>query len=119
MRSGQGGGPWLLSGSGALLNGWQGEQSGFLRRIRGVRRLWGSARGLAAGAARGVGGPGRGAGGRPVEVGSRAFLRPGGGGGVGCEVGTSRHWGTGRSEEGSWQSNALLDMRAWDTRSRD
>lgn len=74
MRSGQGGGPWLLSGLGAPLNGWQGEQSGFLRRIRGVRRLLGSDRGIAAGAARGVGGLERGAGGWPVKVGSRALL---------------------------------------------
>lgn len=106
MRSGHGGGPWLLSGLDAPLNGWQGEQSGYLRSIRGVRRLWGSARGLAASAARGVGGPERGAGGRPVKVGSRACLRPGRGGGVGCEV-PSRHWGTRRSEEGTCQSNAL------------
>lgn len=107
MRSGLEGGPWLLSGLGAPQNGWQGEQSGFLRSIRGVRRLLGGAGGLAAGAVWGVGGPERGAGGRPVKVWSRACLRPVGGGGVGCELGMSRHWSTGRSEEGSWQSNAL------------
>lgn len=57
MRSGQGGGPWLLSGLGAPLNGWLGEPSGFLKSIRGVRGPWSSARGLAAGAVRGVGEP--------------------------------------------------------------
>ncbi|XP_049981668.1 dolichyl-diphosphooligosaccharide--protein glycosyltransferase subunit STT3A [Alexandromys fortis] len=34
MRSEQGGGPCLLSGLGAPLNGWQGEPSGFLKSIR-------------------------------------------------------------------------------------
>ncbi|KAH0517013.1 Dolichyl-diphosphooligosaccharide--protein glycosyltransferase subunit STT3A [Microtus ochrogaster] len=34
MRCEQGGGPWLLSGLGAPLNGWQGEPSGFLKSIR-------------------------------------------------------------------------------------